>query len=139
MGIKSIIRKNVPNYSQAQVIAADLIRIRDNDNPGATLSWSGNSYRGERETYVDGTDVYVLSHWGTVISVVYFHTETEKLTVHYFNARYISATTRQFQGRILQAFDKIGVWGTKTVRSELAKPTHKRGVILNNDMEFVVM
>ena len=139
MGIKSIIRKNVPNYSQAQVIAADLFRVRDNDNPGATLSWSGNSYAGERRRAEDDANIYVLTHWNTVIATVGFHEETEKLALIYFNARHISATTRGFQGRILKALDKVGVWGTSVVASELGKPTHKRGVILNRDMEFVVM
>ena len=74
----------------------------------------------------------------TVIAAVYYHDETEKLVMVYFNARYISATTRGLQGRILKAFDKIGVWGTKTIATELAKPTHKRGVILNHEMEFVI-
>lgn len=135
MGIKSIIRKNVPNYSQAQVIAADLIHVRDNDNPGATLSWSGNSYSGARR-HEDG--MYILMHWDTVIAAVYYEPRVEKLVMDYFNARYISATTRGFQSRILKAFDKMGVWGTKTAATELGKPTHKRGVILNHDMEFVI-
>lgn len=136
MATKSIVRKHVPNYSQKSVIAADLIRVRDNENPGAALSWEGNSYEGFRETYADGTVGYFLRHWNTIIAALYFEQNVEKVVVSYFNARYISATTRGFQSRILDAFDRVGVWGTQAVRSELSKPTHKRGLIVLDPDSF---
>lgn len=83
--------------------------------------------------------MYILMHWDTVITAVYYEPRVEKLVMDYFDARYISATTRGFQSRILKAFDKIGVWGTKIVATELGKPTHKRGIILNNDLEFEII
>ena len=133
MGIKSIIRKNVPNYSQASVIAADLIRFRDGDNPGATLSWTGNSYSGRRMGRFgnDLPETYDLIHWDTTIASICM---TDKgLTVWYFDARYLSATTRKFQGRILEALDKIGVYGTRATLSELSEPTGKRRIVGYDD------
>ena len=130
----SIIRKNVPNHSQSSVIAADLIRLRDDDCHGETLYWHGNSYGGYREYDPDGTPMYVLEHWSTVIAHIV--NRDGALYVNYFNGCYISATTRGFQGRILAALDKMGVFGKENVRYILSKPTHKRGILMMTDAGY---
>ena len=96
---------NVPNNAQAARIERDVTNPRD---------WFGNSYRATSRasgmTYV---------HWNTTIA------ETTDGRLTYFDARYISTTTRGFQSRIVAGLDAAGI-DVSAAQAELAKPTHER-------------
>ena len=120
---------NVPNHSQADRITSDIRKLLD--GKGDTLQyWQGNSYRGipvtvslANETVLHGIK---LKHWDTTIAVV---TMAGPI---YFDARYISSTTRSFQGRILNAMrTAYGENYAAVVRiaEELALPTGERDVL----------
>lgn len=121
----------VPNHSQVDRIATDLRKLAHNDDPAV---WQGNSYQGfpvtakvRQETKHNG---YQLKHWSTTIAE--FHYTPQGVVLAYFDARYISSTTRGFQGRILRAMSRVfGPAHATVVRvaEELALPTGERGVL----------
>lgn len=94
---------SVPNHSQASRIRFDLQKLASVDHKQTIKDWRGNSYQGRLYTdYQTGLSVYELVHWNTTIAQ--FTTVVPgKVLMTYFNARYISTTTRGFQSRILNA------------------------------------
>jgi len=120
---------NVPNHSQASRIRFDIQKLQNGQ--GDTLQhWQGNSYKGIPVTiYVDGEKVghgIQLKHWDTTIAVI------TMVGPIYFDARYISSTTRGFQGRIINALrTAFGENYASVVRiaEELALPTGEREVL----------
>ena len=131
---------NVPNHTQAARIARDIRRMQHWQKEQATpwsdvhTSWSGNSYGGYCLTQtVEGANhapttavVYRLFHWNTEIATIEFR--EDEITRVSFLARYISTTTRGFQGRILQGLQQAG-FDTDEIVHELALPTHQRGFV----------
>lgn len=121
----------VPNHSQASRIRFDVQSLQ---NHADIKPWKGNSYSGHQdvfyETLEDGFTkahtTYDLMHWSTTIASI------TRNGVLYFDARYISATTRGFQGRILNALrTAFGESHPDVVRisQELGKPTSQRGIL----------
>ena len=106
-------RKNVTNKEQETRIATDVLTLK------TARDWQGNSYSGT--AYAENNS-YDLLHWSTRIATV----QDGALT--YFDARYHSATTRGFQGRILRGLARAGI-DVSAARQELSKPTHERGVV----------
>ena len=118
---------NVPNHAQANRIASDLNKLARGESAD---DWHGNSYAGI-VGYQDGGHMYTLIHWSTPIARLHIASDG-KVSVLMFNARYISATTRSFQGRIYQALQTvhtIDVNDLSAIGDELGKKTHKRGVL----------
>jgi hypothetical protein len=112
--------KRVINANQAARIYSDVIHVMAGKRPE---EWTGNSYQG----FESGYGEYMLMHWSTPIAVI-----RRDVGIVYFNATYISSTTRGFQSRILSAL--TGVFGTtnpaiRSISAELGKPTGERGVI----------
>ena len=131
---------NVPNHAQSARITRDIRRMqqwqRDQSTPWSDVhtSWSGNSYSGYCLTEtVEGANkaaitavVYHLFHWSTEIATIEFR--EDEITRVSFLARYISTTTRGFQGRILQGLQQAG-FDTNEIVHELALPTDQRGAV----------
>ena len=118
---------NVPNHAQAIRIASDLNKLARGES---AYDWHGNSYAGI-VGYQDGSRMYTLIHWSTPIAQLHIASDG-KVSVLMFNARYISATTRSFQGRIYQALQTvhaINVNDLSAIGDELGKKTHERGVL----------
>ena len=116
---------NVPNHAQASRIASDLIKLARGES---VADWRGNSYAGI-VGYQDGGRMYTLIHWSTPIARLHI-TRDGKVYVLMFNARYISATTRSFQGRIYRALCKVHAIDEgelSAISDELGKKTHERG------------
>ena len=90
---------NVPNHTQAIRIASDLNKLARGESAD---DWHGNSYAGIVGYPQDGGRMYTLIHWSTPIAQLHIASNGE-VSVLMFNARYISATTRSFQGRIYRA------------------------------------
>ena len=120
---------NVPNHAQTSRIRFDIQKLQNGQGDQLEY-WQGNSYRGipvtvslANETVLHGIK---LKHWDTTIAVV---TMAGPI---YFDARYISSTTRSFQGRILNAMrTAYGENYAAVVRiaEELALPTGERDVL----------
>lgn len=117
---------NVPNHSQTSRIRFDVQRLQNGQDP---LYWRGNSYQGIPTTFAIN-DVETLGirfkHWDTTIAAV------TASGVLYFNARYISTTTRGFQSRIVNAL--ATAFGENhaavvRIREELALPTGERDIL----------
>lgn len=106
-------RKNVANYEQETRIATDILTLK------TARDWQGNSYSG---TVYAENNSYDLYHWSTRIATV----KDGALT--YFDARYHSATTRGFQGRILRGLARAGI-DVSQAKQELAKPTDAREIL----------
>ena len=118
---------NVPNHAQASRIASDLNKLARGES---VADWHGNSYAGIVGSQ-DGSRMYTLIHWSTPIAQLHIASDG-KVSVLMFNARYISATTRSFQGRIYQALCKvhaINVSDLSAIGGDLGKKTHERGVL----------
>lgn len=120
---------NVPNHSQTSRIRFDIQKLQN--GLGDTLQyWHGNSYKGIPVTvYVSGEKVghgIKLKHWDTTIAVI------TTVGPIYFDARYISSTTRGFQGRILNALRTAygdNYASVARIAEELALPTGERDVL----------
>lgn len=120
---------SVPNHSQTSRIRFDLQRLASVDHKQTIKDWHGNSYQGRLYTdYQTGLSVYELVHWSTTIAQ--FTTFIPgKVLMTYFNARYISTTTRGFQSRIFNAMRTALGENNPAVRAvgnELGKPTAQR-------------
>lgn len=120
---------SIPNHAQTARIHSD-IQTLQNGRGDALEPWRGNSYKGIPVTVsVHGHTIrhgIKLKHWDTTIAII---TSTGPV---YFNARYISQTTRAFQGRILNALRAAyGDDHASVVRiaEELAMPTVERDVL----------
>lgn len=119
----------IPNYAQTSRIRFDIQAIQN--GRGDTVEyWHGNSYKGIPETLrVDGHRIWHgirLMHWDTTIAII------SAAGAIYFDARYVSATTRGFQGRILNAMRTAFGENHPTViriAAELSMPTDQRGVL----------
>ena len=119
---------NVPNHAQANRIASDLNKLARGESAD---DWRGNSYAGIVGYQQDGGRMYTLMHWSTPIAQLHIASNGE-VSVGMFNARYVSATTRSFQGRIYQALQIVhamDVSDLSAIGNELGKKTHKRGVL----------
>ena len=119
---------NVPNHSQANRIASDLNKLARGES---AYDWHGNSYAGIVGYPQDGGRMYTLIHWSTPIAQLHIASDG-KVSVMMFNARYISATTRSFQGRIYQALHEvhtIDVSDLSHIGHELGRKTHLREVL----------
>ena len=128
---------SVPNHAQVNRMISDLNRLGNVDHKDTIKDWRGNSYQGRLYTdYRTGLSVYELVHWDTTIAQ--FTTTTPgKVTLAYFNASYISPTTRGFQGRIFQAMSRAHTTRANdiaAVADELGKPTDSRGQIYATDI-----
>ena len=122
---------NIPNHAQASRIASDLNKLARGESAD---DWRGNSYAGI-VGYQDGGRMYTLTHWSTPIAQLHIASDG-KVSVLMFNARYISATTRSFQGRILNALrTALGENDPMVViiQHELGRKTHLRGVLIHDD------
>lgn len=124
---------NVPNHAQTSRIRFDLQRLAGIDHKNTIKDWHGNSYQGRLYSdYQTRLSIYELVHWSTTIAQ--FTTETPGVVrLHYFNARYISSTTRSFQGRILNAMaTALGENHPSViqVREMLSQPTHNRTALI---------
>lgn len=131
---------NVPNHAQVARIASDIRRMAhwqyNQSTPWSDVhtTWNGNSYSGYCLTQtVEGANgapttaiVYHLFHWNTEIATIEFR--EDEITRVTFLARYISSTTRGFQGRILRGLQQAG-FDTNLIVEELALPTHHRGTV----------
>ena len=118
---------NVPNHAQTNRIASDLNKLARGES---AYDWHGNSYVGI-VGYQDGGRMYTLIHWSTPIAQLHIASDG-KVSVLMFNARYISATTRSFQGRIYRALFKvhtINVSDLAIIGHELGRKTHLREVL----------
>lgn len=128
---------NVSNHAQSAHIARDIRRLqhwqKEQSTPWSDVhtTWAGNSYGGYCLTQtVEGANgaptmavVYHLFYWNTEIATLEFRgDETTRVT---FFARYITTTTRGFQGRILKALQQAG-FDTNLIVSELSQPTRQR-------------
>ena len=119
---------HVPNHTQANCIASDLNKLARGESAD---DWHGNSYAGIVGYLQGGVRIYTLMHWSTPIAQLHIASDG-KVSVLMFNARYISATTRSFQGRIYQALQTvhaINVNDLSAIGDELGKKTHERGVL----------
>lgn len=120
----------VPNHSQADRIARDVARLMRGD--GHTLSyWQGNSYRSVPTTHLTrGASVVHsirLIHWDTTIAEV-----VHGVGLTYFDARYLSRTTRGFQSRIIKGLANLegARWSrVQAAHAELAKPADGRAIL----------
>ena len=120
---------NVPNHTQAARIRHDIVNACCNRTPKA---WRGNSYSARvvtDDTRTFSQLFYQLVHWDTTIAEISVYGGV--ISVTYFDARYISSTTRGFQSRILKAL--VELVGSDhpdvvAISQELGKPTHSRGV-----------
>lgn len=134
--------RTVPNYGQSTRITIDLRRLAGVDHRSTIRDWRGNSYQGRLyQDYGTGFSIYELVHWRTTIAQ-FTTMHPGEVRLAYFNASYISATTRGFQGRILKGMaDALGEDhpDVQLVAHELGKPTHKRGeLVLSFDSEEVL-
>ena len=118
---------NVPNHAQASRIASDLNKLARGESAD---DWRGNSYAGI-VGYQDGGRMYTLTHWSTPIAQLHIASDG-KVSVLMFNAWYISATTRSFQGRIYQALQTVHAINASDlshIGHELGRKTHLREVL----------
>lgn len=116
---------NVPNHAQANRIASDLNDLARGEN---AYDWHGNSYAGIVGYLQDGGRMYTLTHWSTPIAQLHIASDG-KVSVLMFNAWYISATTRSFQGRIYQALCEVHTINASDlaiIGQELGRKTHLR-------------
>lgn len=115
----------VPNHAQANRIASDLNKLARGES---AVDWRGNSYAAVVGYATDRGRLYTLVHWSTPIAQLHI-ASNGKVSVLLFNARYISATTRSFQGRIYRALCKvhsINANDLSAIGDELGKKTHER-------------
>ena len=119
---------NVPNHAQAIRIASDLNKLARGKSAD---DWHGNSYAGIVGYPQDGGRTYTLTHWSTPIAQLHIASNGE-VSVLMFNARYISATTRSFQGRIYRALCEVHAINASDlshIGHELGRETHLREVL----------
>ena len=119
---------NVPNHAQADRIASDLNKLARGESAD---DWRGNSYAGIVGYLQDGGRTYTLIHWSTPIAQLHIASDG-KVSVLMFNARYISSTTRSFQGRIYRALCKVHTINASDlaiIGQELGRKTHLREVL----------
>lgn len=117
-----------PNHAQVNRIAYGLNSLAEGKS---APDWRGNSYAGVVGYAKSGAHLYTLIHWSTPIAQLHVSAEG-KVSVLYFDARYISSTTRSFQGRIYRALTKVhGIRPNDltAIGDELAKSTGNRGVL----------
>lgn len=121
---------NVPNHLQSNHIASDLNRLAAGQlNIG---DWRGNSYHGIVDYAAGGAHLYTLVHWNTPIAQLHI-ASNGKVSVLHFDARYISSTTRSFQGRIYRALCKVHAVNASDlahIGEELGRKTHLRKVLV---------
>lgn len=108
---------NTPNHRQTARIAGDIHALQQGR---PVEGWHGNSYSGRV-----CEQIYRLVHWSTEIALF---DDTGACIV--FDAKYYSATTRSFQGRILAAMSPSDPMYDR-VREELGKPTGDRGLLIS--------
>ena len=118
---------NVPNHTQAARIAVDLKRLQSGQAE-IIKDWQGNSYQGRAYKH-DGIWIYELVHWSTTIAQ--FALIGGQVVMTWFDARYLSSTTRGFQGRIIKGMTNshIGRGWIEMVSDQLSQPTGKREII----------
>ena len=119
---------NVPNHAQVNRIASDLNLLAQGKD---ARDWQGNSYAGIVGYATDRGRLYTLIHWSTPIAQLHVANDG-RVSVLMFNARYISSTTRSFQGRIYKALCKvhsINASDLQHIGTELGKKTHERGAL----------
>lgn len=122
---------NVPNHAQAARIASDLNKLARGESAS---DWQGNSYRGIVGYAPESGHYYTLIHWSTPICQIAVH--KGKVVVMMFNARYISSTTRSFQGRILSALRRVHDARTNdltAIGDELSRSTGERQLLCAED------
>lgn len=120
---------NVPNHSQTSRIQHDIQTILRGQGDRVSY-WQGNSYKSIPVTiHVDGHRIIhgiKLVHWNTPIAII------TAVGAIYFDARYISSTTRGFQGRIVNAMRNVfgnDYASVARIVEELSLPTSERDVL----------
>lgn len=123
---------NIPNHLQVNRIAFDLNGLSLGMQTGIR-DWQGNSYRGIIGYAPNGGHYYTLIHWSTPIAQFEVAQGTleapGRVNVLMFDARYISSTTRSFQGRILNALKHVNRADGDhyvAIANELGKPMGMR-------------